>query len=72
MEHEAVSDFQASGLDPDDIVFTRTADMRYMGQYHPVEVTLPGVPRTAYRGVVSSHKKCKKKLEKLVRINKNC
>jgi N-methylhydantoinase A len=47
MEAEATGDMQASHLAPEELSFTRTAEMRYAGQYHSVEVPLDAVPTTA-------------------------
>ncbi len=44
MKREAIADLRASHVDERDIVFNRTADMRYAGQYHAVEVPLEEVP----------------------------
>lgn len=41
MEAEAVSSFRAHGIDQKDILFKRTADMRYVGQFHEVETDMP-------------------------------
>ena len=41
MEAEAVSSFRAHGVDQKDILFKRTADMRYVGQFHEVETDVP-------------------------------
>jgi N-methylhydantoinase A len=45
MEREAIEDLGTSHIDPREITITRTADMRYAGQYHAVEVALPDLPR---------------------------
>ncbi len=47
MEQQAVEELSASGVDPSQIAFERTADMRYAGQFHEVDVMLPSIPRTA-------------------------
>ena len=47
MERLAVEELRASGVEPGEVVFTRTADMRYAGQFHQVKVPLEGVPRSA-------------------------
>jgi len=41
MEKEAYADFKATGTDKELIKLTRTAEMRYVGQFHEVEVALP-------------------------------
>ena len=38
MEAEALASFRGHGVDAEDVVLTRTADMRYVGQFHEVEV----------------------------------
>jgi N-methylhydantoinase A len=42
MEREALEGFQALDVDPSTVVFTRSADLRYIGQFHEVEVEVPG------------------------------
>ncbi len=41
METEAVAGFAALGVDAADVTFARTADVRYLGQFHEVEVSVP-------------------------------
>ena len=41
MEAEATASFRAHGVDAKAIVFKRTADMRYVGQFHEVETDMP-------------------------------
>ena len=41
MEAEATESFRAHGVDRKDITFKRTADMRYVGQFHEVEADMP-------------------------------
>jgi N-methylhydantoinase A/oxoprolinase/acetone carboxylase beta subunit len=41
MEAEAIAGFTALGVDPASITFARTADLRYVGQFHEVEVPVP-------------------------------
>ena len=41
MEEEAIAGFVEMGYEPDDIGFVRTADLRYIGQFHEVEVEVP-------------------------------
>jgi N-methylhydantoinase A len=41
MEAEAAASFRAHGIDPKAIVLKRTADMRYVGQFHEVEADMP-------------------------------
>ena len=41
MEAEAMAGFTALGVDPGSITFARTADLRYTGQFHEVEVAVP-------------------------------
>ena len=43
MEAEALGGFRANGIPPEQVVFSRTADMRYGGQFHEVEVELGSV-----------------------------
>jgi N-methylhydantoinase A len=47
MEAEALEGFRANGIPPEQIVFSRTTDMRYGGQFHEVEVDLGSVDLTA-------------------------
>ncbi len=42
MEAEAVAGFRANGIAPAEVVFRRSAEMRYGGQFHEVEVELMG------------------------------
>jgi N-methylhydantoinase A len=42
MEAEALDGFRANGIPPEQVIFSRTADMRYGGQFHEVEVELSG------------------------------
>jgi N-methylhydantoinase A len=42
MEAEALEGFRANGIAPEQVIFSRTADMRYGGQFHEVEVELSG------------------------------
>ena len=42
MEAEAVAGFRANGIAPEQVVFRRSAEMRYGGQFHEVEVELMG------------------------------
>ena len=41
MEKQAVEYFQREKMDAEDMVFTRYADMRYLGQEHTVKVPVP-------------------------------
>lgn len=41
MEREAIEAFGAMGVAAGDVSFTRTADLRYLGQFHEVEVEVP-------------------------------
>jgi N-methylhydantoinase A len=41
MEAEAVASFRAHGVDPENVVLKRTADLRYVGQFHEVETDVP-------------------------------
>lgn len=41
MEAEAVAGFVKIGYKPDEVGFVRTADLRYIGQFHEVEVEVP-------------------------------
>lgn len=47
MEAEALEGFQSSGIPPEGVIFSRSADMRYAGQFHEVEVELGGATFTA-------------------------
>jgi len=47
MEAEAVAGFGANGIAAAEIVFRRSAEMRYGGQFHEVEVELSGAGFTA-------------------------
>lgn len=47
MAAEAVAGFAAMGVPPDAVTFHRTADLRYVGQFHEVEVEVPGGTLTA-------------------------
>jgi N-methylhydantoinase A len=42
MEEEALAAFKKIGVDDKDIKFRRTIDMRYIGQFHEVEVDVEG------------------------------
>lgn len=42
MEKEARASFRSIGVPNKDITIKRTADMRYVGQFHEVETTVPG------------------------------
>lgn len=44
MEREATEAFAAMGVPAGAISFTRTADLRYLGQFHEVEVEVPNGP----------------------------
>jgi N-methylhydantoinase A len=41
MEREALSGFAELGVQPDLVAFGRSADLRYVGQFHEVEVEVP-------------------------------
>jgi N-methylhydantoinase A len=41
MEAEAIASFRGHGVDTKAIVFKRTADLRYVGQFHEVETDVP-------------------------------
>ncbi|MGH2513741.1 MAG: hydantoinase/oxoprolinase family protein, partial [Candidatus Limnocylindrales bacterium] len=41
MEREALAGFGALGVAPEAVTFNRTADVRYVGQFHEVEVDVP-------------------------------
>jgi N-methylhydantoinase A len=47
MEAEAVAGIRANGIAPAEVVFRRSAEMRYGGQFHEVEVELSGARFTA-------------------------
>ena len=42
LEAEAIASFRSHGIDPDQVTLKRTADMRYVGQFHEVETEVPG------------------------------
>ena len=42
MEQEALEAFRSTGGSPEQVVFSRTADMRYTGQFHEVETSIAG------------------------------
>jgi N-methylhydantoinase A len=42
MEAEALEGFRANGIPPEQVIFSRTTDMRYGGQFHEVEVEVGG------------------------------
>ena len=42
MEDEALAAFEKIGIDQKDVKFRRTIDMRYIGQFHEVEVDVDG------------------------------
>jgi N-methylhydantoinase A len=41
MEQEAIAGFEQMGYSAEDVSFDRTADLRYIGQFHEVEVAVP-------------------------------
>jgi N-methylhydantoinase A len=43
----AVTDFKESHMDPSGMILTRTAHMRYAGQFHEIELPLPSTFRSA-------------------------
>ena len=43
----AIADFKESHMDPSAMVLTRTAHMRYAGQFHEIELPLPSTFRSA-------------------------
>ncbi len=47
MEHEAVKEFAPLGVEGADLTFARSAEMRYIGQFHEVEVPLSNEAVTA-------------------------
>lgn len=47
MEADAIREFEPQGLGREDLTFTRTAEMRYVGQFHEVEIEFPSGPVTA-------------------------
>jgi N-methylhydantoinase A len=47
LAEKATADFRESGLAAAPVVATRTAQMRYVGQFHEIEVTLPDALRSA-------------------------
>jgi N-methylhydantoinase A len=49
MEAEALEGFQSNGIPADQVVFLRSAEMRYAGQFHEVEVEVSAGPFTAER-----------------------
>ena len=44
MEQEAIAGFEEMGYEASDVSFFRTADLRYIGQFHEVEVEMPMDP----------------------------
>jgi N-methylhydantoinase A len=42
LEAEALASFKAHGVEVEDVVLKRTADLRYVGQFHEVEVDIAG------------------------------
>jgi len=44
MEQEAIAGFEQMGYEASDVSFVRTADLRYIGQFHEVEVAVPVGP----------------------------
>ncbi len=46
MEAEALASFRAHGVGAKDVVLKRTADLRYVGQFHEVETDVPNGPLT--------------------------
>ena len=44
MEQEAIEGFEEMGYRAEDVSFARTADLRYIGQFHEVEVEMPMDP----------------------------
>jgi len=42
MQEEATAELAPLGVGPDRILFERSADIRYKGQYHELEVSVPG------------------------------
>lgn len=47
MEAEALEGFRSSGIPPEQVIFSRTTEMRYAGQFHEVEVEIGGSDFTA-------------------------
>jgi N-methylhydantoinase A len=47
MEADALREFAPLGLGRDELTFTRSAEMRYVGQFHEVEIDFPRGPVTA-------------------------
>jgi len=47
MQDEAATGFQSLGVKPEDGVFHRSCEIRYIGQYHEVEVDVPAGELTA-------------------------
>jgi 5-oxoprolinase (ATP-hydrolysing)/N-methylhydantoinase A len=47
MEEDARAVLAEAGVPPDDVVFHRTADMRYVGQVYDIEVPIDAAPVTA-------------------------
>lgn len=41
IEEEALAQYQNQGIEPDKVIFSRYADMRYLGQEHTVKVPVP-------------------------------
>jgi N-methylhydantoinase A len=60
MTEEALADFKALHVAKDHIVFTRSADLRYHGQYHQIQMDLPRGEITANsitRAISAFHKR---------------
>lgn len=47
IEDQAISQYQGEGIDAEDVIFARYADMRYLGQEHTVKVPIPNGVLTA-------------------------
>jgi N-methylhydantoinase A len=56
MEQEAIDAFGAMGIRADQVTFHRSADLRYLGQFHEVEVDVPaeGVDQEAIAATVAN------------------
>ncbi|MGH2380437.1 MAG: hydantoinase/oxoprolinase family protein [Candidatus Limnocylindria bacterium] len=58
MEREAANGFAELGVSPEAVAFTRSADLRYVGQFHEVEVEVPLgelTPTTIQRAIDNFH-----------------
>jgi N-methylhydantoinase A len=60
MMKEAFADFKTLRISKDEVVFSQSADMRYQGQYHEIQMDFAGgevTPASIEKGVGDFHKK---------------